>query len=144
MPTQVARQSSNTSCRSSLWCKTQQAFKYVYENHFDDADWFLKADDDTYVVVDNLRSFVADKDPADPVYFGFNFKVNVRQGYMSGGAGYVLSKEAVRRFVLKGLGSRHGVCEFVSVSPSKGGKNFFNMATRYSVLRKDAWKYNRV
>ena len=106
IPTQVVRQSSNTSCRKSLWCKTQQAFKYVYENHFDDADWFLKADDDTYVVVDNLRSFVADRDPADPVYFGFNFKVHVRQGYMSGGAGYVLSKEAVRRFVLKGLGSR--------------------------------------
>ena len=64
-------------------------------------------------MVDNLRSFVAARDPADPVYFGFNFKAHVRQGYMSGGAGYVLSKEAVRRFVQRGLGGRHGVFESI-------------------------------
>ena len=99
--------------RNSLWCKTKKAFIHVYENDIDDFDWFLKADDDTYVVVDNLRSFVAARDPADPVYFGFNFKAHVRQGYMSGGAGYVLSKEAVRRFVQRGLGGRHGVFESI-------------------------------
>jgi glycoprotein-N-acetylgalactosamine 3-beta-galactosyltransferase len=30
-----------------LFNKTSHALLYVYENHFDDADWFLKADDDT-------------------------------------------------------------------------------------------------
>lgn len=52
-----------------------------------------------YVILENLRYMLYPTDPNDPIYFGCKFKPYVTQGYMSGGAGYVLSKEALRRFV---------------------------------------------
>ena len=58
---------SISSGRASLWNKTRkvkdfaifhkfvQAFTYVWENHREDADWFIKADDDTFVIMENLK-----------------------------------------------------------------------------------------
>ncbi|KAJ8358693.1 hypothetical protein SKAU_G00152180 [Synaphobranchus kaupii] len=85
--------------RDQLYWKTIRAFHYALEKHGHEADWFLKADDDTFVVLENLRWLLANQTPEEPVYFGKRFKPFVKQGYMSGGAGYVLSKEALRRFV---------------------------------------------
>ncbi|NXD50571.1 C1GLT galactosyltransferase, partial [Corvus moneduloides] len=85
--------------RDQLYWKTIKAFQYVYDHYFDDADWFMKADDDTYVILDNLRWLLSKYSPDQPIYFGRRFKPYVKQGYMSGGAGYVLSKEALKRFV---------------------------------------------
>ncbi|BFY98587.1 hypothetical protein BsWGS_01628 [Bradybaena similaris] len=91
--------------RSHLTGKTMAAFRYIYENHFHEADWFMKADDDTYVIVENLRYFLSIKDTTEPIYYGHLFKVNVQQGYYSGGSGYVISKEALHRFGTKAVNS---------------------------------------
>ncbi|KAL8567977.1 hypothetical protein ACOMHN_029152 [Nucella lapillus] len=89
--------------RQHLTAKTFQAFRYIYENHFDDADWFMKADDDTYVIMENLRYMLSAYDSKDPIYFGHAFKAIVKQGYASGGAGYVISKESLRRLVTEAV-----------------------------------------
>ncbi|XP_071101942.1 glycoprotein-N-acetylgalactosamine 3-beta-galactosyltransferase 1-like [Haliotis cracherodii] len=84
--------------RKHLTAKTMQGFKYVYDHYYDQADWFMKCDDDTYVIVENLRYFLSTRNTSEPIYYGHHFHTIVKQGYYSGGAGYVLSKEALTRF----------------------------------------------
>ena len=77
--------------------KTRAAWKYIYENHFNDADWFIKADDDSFVILENLRYLLSHYNSSNPHYFGRHFVPF--GGYNSGGAGYVFSHETLIRFV---------------------------------------------
>ncbi|KAK3760688.1 hypothetical protein RRG08_010661 [Elysia crispata] len=89
--------------REHLTAKAMLASVYSWRMHGRDFDWFLKSDDDTYIVMENLREMLRFYDPDSPVYFGYRFKPYTPQGYMSGGAGYVLSREALRRLVMDGI-----------------------------------------
>uniref|UniRef100_A0A2P2I6U7 Glycoprotein-N-acetylgalactosamine 3-beta-galactosyltransferase 1 n=1 Tax=Hirondellea gigas TaxID=1518452 RepID=A0A2P2I6U7_9CRUS len=95
--------------REYLWQKTKNAFQYIYQHHLQDADWFFKADDDTFVIMENLRLMLSEHNSSLPLWLGRRSRMYSNQGYMSGGAGYVLSGAAVRLLVDKGL-SNPEVC----------------------------------
>jgi hypothetical protein len=60
---------------SHLTLKSNLAFLFAYEWHVNDFDWFLKADDDTYLIVEHLRAFLGEQKSSEPITFGYNFKV---------------------------------------------------------------------
>ncbi|XP_042885619.1 glycoprotein-N-acetylgalactosamine 3-beta-galactosyltransferase 1-like [Penaeus japonicus] len=93
---------------TKLWNKTRSALQYIYKNHLEDFEWFLKADSDTYVLVDNLRYVLQDYDTNEPIYFGQHYKIY--GGYNTGGAGHVMGREAIRRFVEQAI-PNHKICK---------------------------------
>lgn len=60
----------------------------------------LQTDDDAYVIMENLRSFLAWKNTTEAEYYGCRYKKFAEQGYMSGGPGYILSKAALEKLVI--------------------------------------------
>ena len=80
----------------NLWLKTKLGFQKAYESYLQKVDWVLKADDDTFIIMENLHHLLSEYNPSEPMWFGCLLKAQ-RKDYMMGGAGYVLSKEAVIR-----------------------------------------------
>ncbi|EGD82251.1 hypothetical protein PTSG_02921 [Salpingoeca rosetta] len=128
--------------RKDLWLKTRLSLLYAYTHFLDKYDWFMKLDDDSYVMVDNLRSFLDDYDPDRPHFFGRRFllhrgKKEYEMSYHSGGAGYILSRRA-----LKMLGDnadkvfrKNGVAEDVEIARSLAKLNIHCEDTRDSIGR---------
>ena len=80
--------------RDHLTAKILAALKISYSKCKDKVDWFLKADDDTYIIMENLKYTLYKQDPGRGIYIGAPSGDFLQHGYNSGGAGYVLSKEA--------------------------------------------------
>ncbi|CAB3362465.1 Hypothetical predicted protein [Cloeon dipterum] len=102
------------SHRGALWAKTVGAFQHVYEHYRDEYDWVMKADDDTYVFVENLRTMLIPYSPKELIYFGSRFKIGTPLGYMSGGGGYAVSKDAVEKVVNEAFDGKQSDCPLSS------------------------------
>lgn len=94
--------------RSHLWVKMRNVLRRLYA-YIDDYDYFFKADDDTYTIVENLRALLRHHSPDDPFMLGYRWNVLCPGGFFSGGAGYLLSREALRRLVERAI-DKHPSC----------------------------------
>ena len=92
-----------------LWCKTQKGIIYGVDTYRDGWDWMLKADDDTYVIMDNLKYLLSQHDPNEPIWFGCQFALggDHNQKYMSGGTTYSLTQTLINILFY----FRRGLCE---------------------------------
>lgn len=100
----------------SIWQKVRSTVAYVYTNFRRDFDYFHICGDDTYLIVDNLRHFVAQEGVHNatqhhiPVYAGeilFSYWRTPLQGrirfYNGGGSGYTLNRAALELLAERGL-----------------------------------------
>ncbi|KAK5968326.1 N-acetyllactosaminide 3-alpha-galactosyltransferase, partial [Trichostrongylus colubriformis] len=89
-----------------LFQKTVVALHYAYTNISDQFDWYYKADDDTYVIMEHMYEYLATLDPDEPYFLGYPMRPYLNRGYNGGGAGYVLSRAAMKLFVDKAFYDR--------------------------------------
>merc|ERR1740139_1533831 len=106
----------------NIWQKVRSMWSYVYDNYYDEYDWFHIGGDDLYLLVENLRLYleseeiqlasngglelpIGNETEETPLYLGRRFKYNGdgRQIYQHGGAGYTINKAALKVLVVDAL-----------------------------------------
>ncbi|KAH8261183.1 hypothetical protein KR044_004741 [Drosophila immigrans] len=85
------------------WHQLRAHLEYVYKYHFDEGDWFLYANDDNFVVLENLRHMLQSRNPEELIYFGCKLRSSSNQVYMYDRAGMVFSSATLRQFVREAL-----------------------------------------
>jgi hypothetical protein len=86
-----------------MWLKAQLMWKLVGSTMLDNYDYYVIGGDDLYVVVENLREYLArpeiralgGPDGREPVYLGRVLNQNLYIRFNTGGAGYVMNAAAV-------------------------------------------------
>mmetsp|Transcript_33040 Transcript_33040/g.80303 ORF Transcript_33040/g.80303 Transcript_33040/m.80303 type:complete len:518 (+) Transcript_33040:124-1677(+) len=93
----------------NMWQKVRSIWAFVGKHYLDDFDFFFQGGDDLFVLPQNLRLYlsrtVANPDQ-DDFFGGRRFKSGKTDYFNSGGAGYVLSRATLRKFVKEGLESK--------------------------------------
>ncbi|CAK9302572.1 unnamed protein product [Gordionus sp. m RMFG-2023] len=76
--------------------KTIRAWRYVYRNYGNDFDFFLKTDDDLYIIVENLKLFLADKNPDALEFYAHNTLLGMgEEPFDQAGTGLILTRRSL-------------------------------------------------
>ena len=82
---------------TNSWSGTQLALLKISElGLLEEYNWYLKVEEDTFVIVENLAYYLSIFDHRVSYYFGHPYSL-WSSTYNSGGAGYVLSQTALRK-----------------------------------------------
>ena len=84
----------------SSWRFLCESLRHIWTEHREDMRWVLFAYDNLYVIPENLRYFLATKNPDENYYLGHN-SAFWNQEYNSADAGYVLSRGAIKTLLKK-------------------------------------------
>lgn len=88
----------------NMWQKTRSIWAFIYDNYMNDYDYFWLGGDDYYLIVENLVKFLGTINRSDNEARLIAHQIPHRWGiFCGGGAGYVLNRMAVKRFVEEAL-----------------------------------------
>ncbi|KAL7078846.1 hypothetical protein ACQ4LE_002769 [Meloidogyne hapla] len=87
--------------------KSFAMLRWIYDNHYSDFHWFLRADDDLYIRSEKLANFLHLLDPSKALLLGQAGLGNIEEygqlslgtndNYCMGGPGVILSRETLRQ-----------------------------------------------
>mmetsp|Transcript_42166 Transcript_42166/g.101416 ORF Transcript_42166/g.101416 Transcript_42166/m.101416 type:complete len:1036 (-) Transcript_42166:81-3188(-) len=103
---------------NNIWQKVRSMWSYIYDNYYNDYDWFHIGGDDLFVIVENLREYVESEEIRTaanggvylpdgtekfqtPLLLGrrFAYLGNMEEIFDSGGSGYTMNKAALKLLV---------------------------------------------
>jgi len=97
--------------KRNIWEKSWRSWVYMLENDIEKYDFFMKTDSDSFVAVENMKTYLQYFDPEKDWYFGHTLLHEWSSDVIfNTGIGYVISRGTARRLLTK-LTSMTDKCE---------------------------------
>ncbi|KAG7354919.1 galactosyltransferase [Nitzschia inconspicua] len=94
----------------NMWQKVRSMLEFVGKHYLEDFDFIFQGGDDLFVMPGNLRNYLkhAVSDPEQDFFAGRRFRQTKNVYFNSGGAGYVISRGTLRKYITDGF--NHPLC----------------------------------